>query len=58
MEFKSENIKYKTPPAHLKSKFLKIDAIRVSVSKQYHSEDRYKEVLNKAISERRVVING
>lgn len=48
----------KTPPPHLKLKFLKISAIRLNVSKQHLSEDRFKEVLNKAISESRVIING
>jgi hypothetical protein len=58
MEYNAENMKFKTPPAHLKSKFLKIDAIRVKVAKQYLSEKRFNEVLNLAITERRVIING
>jgi hypothetical protein len=57
MEYNSENMKFKTPPAHLKSKFLKIDAIRVKVAKQYLSEMGYEELLNKTITERRVLIN-
>jgi hypothetical protein len=58
MEYNSKNMKFKTPPAHLKNKFLKISAIRLNVSKQHLSEDRFKEVLNKAISASRVIING
>lgn len=58
MEYNSENIKFKTPPAHLKSKFLKIDAIRVKVVKEYLSKTRYSEVLNESISDRRTIING
>jgi|688.fasta_scaffold2105801_2 hypothetical protein len=51
-------MKFKTPPANLKLKFLKIDAIRVNVAKQYLSDKRYNELLNKAITERRVIINA
>jgi hypothetical protein len=58
MEYNSENMKFKTPTAQLKLKYLKIDAIRVNISKEFLSEKRYNEVLNKAITERRVVING
>lgn len=46
------------PPANLKLKFLKVNAIRVKVAKQYLTEKEYSEVLNTAISEIRVVING
>ncbi len=48
----------KVPPAHLKLKFLKVNAIRMKIAKQYLSEKEYSEVLNTAISEIRVVING
>jgi hypothetical protein len=58
MEYNSENMKFKTPPANLKLKFLKIDAIRVNVAKQYLSENRFNEILNMAVTERRVIING
>lgn len=58
MEYNAENMKFKTPPAHLKLKFLKIDLIRVSISKGFLSKKRYCEVLNKTITERRVIING
>jgi hypothetical protein len=58
MEYNSENMKLKTPPAHLKLKFLIIEMIRVNTCKEFLSNNRYNEVLNKAITERRVVING
>jgi hypothetical protein len=58
MENNSENLKFKTPPAHLKSKFLKIHLIKLDIAKQYLSKERFIEVFHKAISEGRVIING
>ena len=40
----------KRPFANLRLKILKINAIRINVLKQYLSEERFMEVLNKAIS--------
>jgi hypothetical protein len=57
MEYNSE-MKFKKPPAHLKSKFLKIDAIRLSVLKEVISKNNYITVLNKSITENRTIING
>ena len=58
MKSNSENMKFKTPPAHLKSKFLKIDAIRLSVLKEIISKNNYISLLNKTITENRTIING
>jgi hypothetical protein len=51
-------MKFKTPPAQMKSKILKIDMIRVSVLKEIISENNYVKVLNRAITERRTIINS
>jgi hypothetical protein len=59
MEYNSEKSKsFNKPPANLKSKFLKIDMIRVSVLKGIISENNYVKVLNRAITERRTIINS
>jgi hypothetical protein len=58
MEYNSESMKFKTPPAHLKLNFLKVDAIRVNIAKQFLSKERFKEVFDKAINERRTIINA
>ncbi len=58
MEYNSENMKFITPPAHLRLKFLRIDAMRISVLKGNLSKQKFYEVLNKSISENRVIING
>ena len=51
-------MKTQTPPANLKSKFLKIDMIRVSVLKGVISKNNYLKVLNMSITENRTIING
>jgi hypothetical protein len=58
MEYNSENMKFKTPPAHLKLKFLKVDMIRLSVLNKFISKNNYISVLNKSITENRTIING
>ena len=58
MEYNSENMKFKTPPAHLKSKYLKIDMIRVSILKEFIFKNNYFIVFQKAITERRTIINS
>ncbi len=58
MEYNSENMKFKTPPAHLKFKFLKIDMIRVSVLKGVISKNNYLDALNRSITDTRTIING
>ena len=59
MEYTSESSKlFSKPPANLKSKFLKIDMIRVSVLKEIIYKNNYIKVLNRAITERRTIINN
>jgi hypothetical protein len=58
MEYNAENMKFKTPPAHLKLKFLKVDMIRLSVLNKFISKNNYISVLNKSITENRTIING
>jgi hypothetical protein len=58
MEYNSENMKFKTPPANLKLKFLKVDMIRLSVLNKFISKNNYISVLNKSITENRTIING
>jgi len=58
MEYNSENMKFKTPPPHLKSTFLKIDAIRLSVLKRVVSKNKYFDALNRSITYKRTIING
>ena len=59
MEYTSESSKlFSKPPANLKSKFLKIDMIRVSVLKEIIYKNNYIKVLNRAITERRTIINS
>jgi hypothetical protein len=61
MEYNSEEIKsFKTPPANMKSKYLKVDLFRLSVLRKFILEDNqenYFLALNKSISEIRVIIN-
>jgi hypothetical protein len=58
MEYNSELSKsFNTPPPSLKSKFLKIDMMRVSILKEFISKNNYLKVLNRAITERRTIIN-
>jgi len=58
MEYNSENMKFKSPPAHLKLKFLKIDLIKISVVKEFISKNNYLDVLNSSITDKRTIING
>ena len=58
MEYNSENMKFKTPPANLKLKFLKIDMIRVSVLKEIISKNNYLDALNRSITDKRTIMNG
>ena len=58
MEYNSENMKFKTPPANLKLKFLKIDMIRVLVLKEIISKNNYLDALNRSITDKRTIING
>ncbi len=59
MEYNSEELKsFKTPPANMKSKYLKIDMIRISVLRKIISKTKHLEVLNRTITENRVIING
>jgi hypothetical protein len=57
MEYNSENMKFKTPPANLRLKFLKIDMIRVSILKEFISKNNYLDALNRSITEKRTIIN-
>ncbi len=52
------NLVHRKPSANLKLKFLKVNAIRLKVAKQFLTEKEYSLVLNTTISEIRVVING
>jgi hypothetical protein len=58
MEYNSKNMKFKTPPAHLRLKYLKIDLIRISIIRKVISKNNYIKVLNKSITENRTIING
>lgn len=59
MEYNSKNMKLKTPPpVHLKSTFLKLDAIRLSVLKGVISKNNYLDALNRSITDKRIIING
>ncbi len=59
MQYNYENMKLKTlPPAHLKSTFLKIDAVRLSVLKKFISKNNYLDALNRSITDMRTIING
>lgn len=58
MEYNTENMKFKSPPAHLKLKFLKIDMIKISVVKEFVSKNNYLDVLNRSITDKRTIING
>ena len=59
MEYNSEELKsFKTPTANMKSKYLKIDMIRISVLRKIISKTKHIEVLNRTITENRVIING
>jgi hypothetical protein len=59
MEYNSESSKsFNTPPQNLKSKFLKIDMIRVSILKEFISKNNYLDVLNRSITDKRTNING
>ena len=57
MEYNSENMKFKTPPANLRLKFLKIDMIRVSILNEFISKNNYLDALNRSITEKRTIIN-
>lgn len=56
MKFNSES--FNTPPANLKSKFLKIEMLKVSTLKEFVSKNNYLEVLNRSITDKRTIING
>jgi hypothetical protein len=59
MEYSSANMKLKnTPPVHLKSTFLKISAIRLSVLKDSVPKGVYLNALHSCISDTRTIING
>lgn len=59
MEYNSENRRLKnSPPAHLKLKFLRIDAIRLSVLREYTSTETHQNALQKTITFNRPIING
>lgn len=58
MEYNAENMKFKTPPAHLRLKYLKIDMIRVSVLKEFISKNNYLDALHRSIQDKRTIING
>jgi hypothetical protein len=59
MEYNSASSKsFITPPKNLKYKFLKIEMLKVSILKEFISKNNYLEVLNKAITERRTIINS
>ncbi len=64
MEYNSEIRRLKNPPpVHLKSTFLKLDAIRLSVLKDsvlkgVISKNNYLDALNRSITNNRTIING
>ena len=59
MEYHSEELKsFKTPPANMRAKYLKIDMIRVSVLRKVISKNNHSDVLNRTITENRVIINA
>ena len=59
MEYTSESSKsFSTPPANLKSKFLKIEILKVSTLKEFISKNNYLDVLNRSITDKRTIING
>lgn len=64
MEYNSVNMKLKNPPpVHLKSTFLKLAAIRLSVLKDsvlkgVISKNNYLNALNRSITDMRTIING
>lgn len=59
MEYNAENVRLKkSPPSHLKAKFLKIDGIRLSVLKEFISKNNYVDALHRSITDKRTIING
>jgi hypothetical protein len=59
MEYNSQELSsFKKPNKNMKSKYLKIDMIRVSVLRKVISKNNHIDVLNRTITENRVIING
>lgn len=59
MEFDSQKpMSFKRPSAENKLKFLKIDMLRIAISKKLISKNKHFDVLNKTITENRGIING
>ena len=58
MEYNSEKpMSFKRPSAENKLKFLKIDMLRIAITKKFISKNKHFELLNKSITENRVIIN-
>ncbi len=59
MEYTSNDLKsFKTPAASMKSKYLRVDMIRVALLRKIISKNNHNDILNKSITEIRVIING
>ncbi len=59
MEYNSEKpMTFKRPSAENKLKFLKIDMLRIAMLRKIIKNNKHIDVLNKSISENRVIING
>lgn len=58
MEYNSEKpMSFKRPSAENKLNFLKIDMLRIAITKKFISKSKHIELLNKSITENRVIIN-
>lgn len=59
MEYNADELSLKkTPAQEIKMRFLKIDMIRLSVTKKYNNKADYHLFLQRAITNNRSVING
>ncbi len=59
IEYNSEKpLIFKKPSAENKLKFLKIDMLRIAMLRKIIKNNKHIDVLNKSISENRVIING
>jgi hypothetical protein len=59
MEYNSDKpMPFKRPSAENKLKFLKIDMLRIAMLRKIIKNNKHIDVLNKSITENRVIING
>jgi hypothetical protein len=59
MEYTSEELSsFIKPNVNIKSKYLKIDMIRISILRKAISKQNHIDALNRTITENRVIING